>query len=315
MNLGPVINSSDHDLSPNISADGSTLYFCSDRPSGIGSADLWQAPILPVVDFNADEIVDIKDLVMLIEKWGQNEPSVDIGPMPWGDGTVAAADLEVLMRYWQQEILPEGLVAYWKLDETEGSIAKDRAGDNDGVLHGEPLWQPVGGRKAGALAFDGIDDHVISASVLNPADGPFSVVVWIQGGAPGDVIISQTDSAGNAETWLGMDASSGRLMTGLTSPPGGRFKPEPLKSQSVVTDGQWHHIGFVWDGSYRFLYVDGVEVAKDAAAQAALKSATGGLYIGAGKTLDAAAFFAGLIDDVRIYNAAVSADKVKALAR
>jgi hypothetical protein len=52
--------------------------------------------------------------------------------------------------------------------------------------------------------------------------------------------------------------------------------------------------------------VDGIEVAKDTAVQNPLKSATGGINIGAGKNLDAGTFFSGLIDDVRIYNRVVS---------
>jgi len=40
--------------------------------------------------------------------------------------------------------------------------------------------------------------------------------------------------------------------------------------------------------------------------QAGLESSEGGLYIGAGSTLDAANFFSGLIDDIRIYNRAVT---------
>jgi len=39
----------------------------------------------PAVDFNGDEIVDIEDLLILIEYWGQDELSVDIGPPPFGD--------------------------------------------------------------------------------------------------------------------------------------------------------------------------------------------------------------------------------------
>ena len=62
----------------------------------------------------------------------------------------------------------------------------------------------------------------------------------------------------------------------------------------------------VLSGSYRHLYVDGTEVAKDTVALAPPKSATGGLYIGASKSLDAASFFSGLIDDVRIYDRAVT---------
>jgi len=319
MNLGPVINTSDWEFSPNISADGSTFYFCSGPPAGGGGdydCDIWQAPILPVVDFNGDEKVDIQDLLRLIESWGKDDSSVDMAPMPWGDGKVDANDLEVLMRYWQQEILPPELTAYWKLDESSGMMAADSIGVNNGTLVGDPVWQPTDGKKDGALAFDGIDDYVSVDFVLNPLDGAFSVFAWIKGGAPRNVLISQVnDIGGSGETWLGTEPVSGKLMTGLVPPPVGRFITQPLKSESVITDGQWHHIGFVWDGAYRSLYVDGVEVAKDATAQNPLKSATDGLYIGAGKTLDATSVFSGLIDDVRIYNVALSAEKIAALAQ
>ena len=90
----------------------------------------------------------------------------------------------------------------------------------------------------------------------------------------------------------------------------------PLISDMVITDNEWHHIGMVWYASYRALYVDGASVAEDANALAPmLKSADGGLYIGANKTLDAGTFFSGMIDDVRIYNQALSADEIAALAQ
>jgi len=268
-------------------------------------------------DLNDDWKVDLEDLLILIGFWGTAEPSADIAPATRRDGIVDIQDLELMMQHWQEQIPELGLIARWKLDETEGIVAHNSVGDKDGFLFGGPLWRPSEGKKGGALEFDGIDDHVISTSVLNPADGPFSVVVWIQGGAPGDVIISQIDGiiAGNGATWLGAEAGSGKLMTALVPPLEGRFIPQPLKSQAVITDGQWHHIGFVWNGSYRSLYVDGVEVAKDAAAQASLKYSNGGLHIGVSKTLDAASFFSGLIDDLRIYNTALRADKIEALAR
>jgi len=86
----------------------------------------------------------------------------------------------------------------------------------------------------------------------------------------------------------------------------GRGAAGPLLSQTVVTDGEWHRIGLVWDGSYRHLYVDGAEVANDAEPLTGLESANGGLYFGAGGTLAPGTFFWGLIDDIRIYNRAVS---------
>jgi hypothetical protein len=47
-----------------------------------------------------------------------------------------------------------------------------------------------------------------------------------------------------------------------------------------------------------------VEVTKDT--QPGLEGSAGGLYIGAGNNLDASSFFSGLIDDVRIYDRAVT---------
>ena len=104
--LGSPVNSSDVEVFPSVSADGSTLYFCSDRAGGFGLNDLWQVSIIPIVDFNGDEIVDIKDLVILIEHWGTDSDLCDIGPPPFGDGIVDVKDLEVLMSYWHQKVLP-----------------------------------------------------------------------------------------------------------------------------------------------------------------------------------------------------------------
>ncbi len=203
---------------------------------------------------------------------------------------------------WSFIVSEPGLVGYWKLDETESDIAYDSAGENDAVVFGGALWQPTGGQIDGALAFDGTDDYVSTDFVLNPTDGPFSVVAWVKGGAPGQVVLSQMGKA----NWLLADASDGKLMTELV-PPAGRTVPPPLVSEFVITDGNWHRIGFVWDGSYRALYVDGAEVAKDAKSfSSMLESSDGGLYLGARKNLDTASFFSGLIDDVRIYNRAIN---------
>ncbi|MHC4594728.1 MAG: M14 family zinc carboxypeptidase [Planctomycetota bacterium] len=195
------------------------------------------------------------------------------------------------------EVNDPTLVAHWALDETQGNIAHDSAGAHDGTCHGEPLWQPTAGRIDGALAFDGIDDYVSTPFVLDPADGPFSVFAWVKGGAPGQVVISQGDGV----NWLLADPAEGKLMTDLKS---GRRSARPLNSQATITDGEWHRVGFVWDGSNRILYVDDIEVAKDLQEQ--LAGSTGGLYVGVDRTLDAGSFFSGLIDDVRIYDRAVA---------
>ncbi|MFB0554285.1 MAG: LamG-like jellyroll fold domain-containing protein [Phycisphaerae bacterium] len=248
----------------------------------------------PVVDFNGDGIVDIKDLLILIQSWGLDDPMVDIAP-PFSDGVIDILDLEVLMSYWGQEVEDPTLIAHWALDETEGMFVSDSAGENNGYALGDPVWQPDEGLVNGALLMDGVDDYVITGAALNPTEESFSILAWINGGTPGQVIISQQSAA----NWLMADVE-GNLMTELK---GTNRTGKPLRSQTIITDGRWHRIGLVWDGSNRKLYVDGIAVAQDT--QDELQGSDGGLYMGCGKSMEAGTFFSGLIDDVRIYNRAI----------
>jgi hypothetical protein len=307
VNVGPAINTSAYDWWASISCDGSTLYFLRS-----GSSVL-QAPIIPIVDLNGDGIVDCADMCIMVDHWGKNYSLCDIGPTPLGDGIVDVQDLIVLAEHLFEDYR---LIAHWKLDETEEIIAYESTGNKDATCHGEPIWQPDGGKVCGALQFDGIDDYVSTPFVLNPGEVSFSATAWIRGGAPGQVIISQADAEEQSaiesgSTWLGINPSNGGLMTGLMDIFFG-----PLESESVVTDEQWHHVGLVYDFNTmkRHLYVDGVEVAVDAGFVGGVQS-TAGLYIGASKDLDITSFFSGLIDDICIYNQALTAEEIAALAR
>jgi hypothetical protein len=248
----------------------------------------------PPPDFNGDGIVDIKDLLRLIQSWDRDDPFVDIAPI-FGDGVIDVLDLELLMSYWKQPIDDPTLIAHWTLDEAEGIFAYDSAGVNDAVVIGGIEWQPIGGQIDGALKLDGFSGYAVTGAILNPADDPFSIFIWINGGLPGQVVVSQQ----NAANWLTADAE-GNLMTELK---GNGRATGPLKSETVITDGQWHRIGFVWDGVNRALYVDDILVAEDT--QANLQGSDGGLYIGTGKMMEPGTYFSGLIDDIRIYNRAV----------
>ncbi|MHC4582301.1 MAG: GDSL-type esterase/lipase family protein, partial [Planctomycetota bacterium] len=166
-------------------------------------------------DFNGDSKVNLHDLVILIEHWGQDEPSFDIAPLPVGDGVIDVQDLEILMGFWEQEPNDHTLTAHWKLDETEGMFATDSAGDNDGYALGDPVWQPDSGLVNGALRLDGVDDYVVTGAVPSPEKEAFSVLAWIKGGAPGQVVLSQMGKT----NWLSID-QSGTLMTELSR--GGR---------------------------------------------------------------------------------------------
>jgi N-acetylneuraminic acid mutarotase len=257
-------------------------------------------PELPVPspDFNGDGIVDDADVTIMVNHWQTDEPSCDLAPPPWGDGMVDVQDMEALIQYLGQYPDDPTLISHWAFDEAEGSIAVDSISENgygDGYVLGDPVWLPDGGQVNGAIQLDGVDDFIITSPVLNPADGPFSILTWIKGGNSGQGLVSQQA----VSDWLTLD-SEGNLVTKLK---GSDLLADPLVSETVITDGQWHRVGLVWDGSHRKLYVDGVVVAEDE--QNGLAGSNSGLYIGCGKDVKTGTYFSGLIDDIRIYNRAV----------
>lgn len=250
----------------------------------------------PPPDFNGDGVINGADAAILVDHWYTDDPSFDIAPGPCGDGIVDTQDLLVLAESIGKEVQDPTLAVHWALDETEGMFAVDSVGNNYAIVVGGASWQPDSGQVDGALQLDGVSGYAIAGTVLNPADGPFSIITWIKGDTPGQVVISQQF----ASNWLATDAE-GNLMTELK---GSGRSTGPLLSEAVITDGAWHRIGLVWDGSHRTLYVDGVAIAEDT--QDGLEGSGNGLNIGAGKMQQPGAFFSGLIDDIRIYNRAVS---------
>jgi L-ascorbate metabolism protein UlaG (beta-lactamase superfamily) len=275
----------------------------TDEMKALRDIDVALLPVGGTYTMNSQEAADATTYI---------EPDVAV-PCHWGDviGTRSDAETFALLAECDVRILDIGqfissegwlqdfpLIAHWQLDETDGPVAHDSAGANSALVHGQPLWRPADGKVAGALELDGTDDYIATGFILNPADGPFSIFAWIKGGAPGQVIVSQL--AGRS--WLRPDPTAGKLMTELKAP--GRFG-YALYSEAIITDALWHRIGLVWDGTSRYLYVDDAEVSRDTAPVTTLESADGGLYIGAAAVLDESGFFAGLIDDVRIYNTAI----------
>jgi hypothetical protein len=250
---------------------------------------------------------------LIVESWHTDNSLCDIAPLPFGDGIVDVHDLIVLSEHLYEDYR---MIAHWKLDEEVGDTAYDSVGGYDAKLHGEPFWMPNGGVIDGALFFDGIDDYVSTPFILNPTKGSLSMLAWIYGFTPGQVIISQRNTTSGrtailGSTWLGTNPSDGKLMTGFSEMYFGA-----LVSETVITDDQWHHVGFVYDMDtfHRRLYVDGVLVAEDTTAVSGMLS-EGGLYIGASKDLDATSFFTGLIDNVSIYDVALTVEEIATLAQ
>ena len=283
-------------------ADGdSTIYFT--RGSDVFATDynVWQVEVTPIVDFNTDEIIDVKDIVTLTEHWGEYYSLYDIGPLPLGDEKVDAQDLIVLTNYISP--IP---IAHWALDEVEGNIAHDKVNNNNDIIMGNPFWKPTGGKVDGALELDGLSSSIFTTFGLDPSKGPFSIFAWVKGGAPGQVIISLPFGA----DLLLADTSAGNLMTELKDSDS---LAGPLLSETVITDEQWHRIGLVWDGLQRTLYVDSKKVAEDKLAS--LEGYIGGMYIGVGKDFTSDTFFSGMMDDIRIYDVALTPEQIAGLSQ
>jgi hypothetical protein len=250
-------------------------------------------------DFNHDGCVNLIDFALLAQSWRGSEAAFDIAPPPNGDGAVNLVDLKGLSQYWLNY---PNLVTYWRLDETDGNVAADVCGRFPGVLHGSLTWRPGAGAVGGALELDGVDDYVSAGVVLKPADGPFTVFLWIKGGRPGQAILSQATPAGTGLVWLGADAATGTLQTALVD--SGRAT-HPLVSTTSIVDGNWHLLRFVWDGARRYLYVDDREAVSDTSNLGSLKASSGGFYLGTGGGFTPGTYWSGLIDDVRFYNQAL----------
>ncbi|MCK4960795.1 MAG: hypothetical protein KAT00_15385, partial [Planctomycetes bacterium] len=165
-------------------------------------------------------------------------------------------------------------------------------------------------RSFGTLDLDGNDDHVdTTLDELDPSAGSFSAFVWIKGDPASEVsvILCQLDGVGTGENWLYAD-SSGYLATDLDDGSSGELSDTDV----VITDGLWHHVGIVWNGSVRRLYVDGRREAEDTAATGPLRSCDGILRIAmSGSNAD---HWEGRIGDVVIYDTAVGEDDIEVMA-
>ena len=262
------------------SFDGTTaIFYVNGQRTGSGAFSFGSDPLARVV-FGA------------AERNGVNPFRGALDDIQLYDQALSQAQIQVAMTGTvQAELAAEELVAHWALDETTGRLASDSAGICHGVLLGGPVWRPTDGKVGGALLFDGVDDCVVTDFVPRPPEGPFRVLAWVKGGAVGQAVLSQDGAMGGTD-WLAAGAA-GQLMTGL----GGG---QPLASSQIITDGQWHEVGLTWDGTGRMLYVDGTAVAMDKPTGSVDSMA--GLNIGVGRNLDAGTYWAGLIDDVRIYD-------------
>jgi len=286
---------------PSLSADGKTLYFAAGDIATGESWNLWEVPLAPIVDFNGDGKVNSLELTRMFEHWGTDDLRYDIAPMPAGNGIVDAGDVALLAQYEATNPIEDPtLMGYWKLDcnpgEDPGKACDSSGNCCHGIVAGDACLV-ADGMIDGALQCDGYGDCVeMPVWWCNPGDGELSVSAWVKGSRPGKVVVSQRSGA----NWLMADPLTGALKTELRSDA--RFT-STLKCCNCICDGDWHEVCLVWDGENRTLYVDGEKVAEDT--QVNLAACSGGLLLGAGSNLNPGRFWAGSIDEVRVYHRAV----------
>ncbi len=206
-----------------------------------------------------------------------------------------------------------GLLGWWKLDETSGRDVSDASGNGNigKILNGEPKWQ-TSGRIGGALLFDGKGDWVqVGNEPRFDCVTQVTVAAWIKVNRfdkEWQAIVTKGDSAWRLQRNQDKDNIE-FACSGLNVPGGSPYGP--LYGQKNVNDGRWHHIVGVYDGEKMYLYIDGVV---DASQSASGGIATNNQPVCIGENAEMTGrFWNGLIDDVRIYNYALSEDAVKAV--
>lgn len=198
-----------------------------------------------------------------------------------------------------------GTVGHWRLDETSGTVAADSSGNAlDGTVLGAG-W--AAGRIQGAATFDGVND-AISTPVPPVTGSQFTLTAWIKrnGNQPDYAGIAFSRGAAQTGlrlvgnqlryTWQGAGAN---FATGLTPP-----------------DGTWTFVAMVVSPTTVKVYMDGGSglLVTTRSAPAAAASFNEPLYIGR-DTYNTSRYFKGQIDDVRVFNTALSAQEILALSQ
>jgi len=213
---------------------------------------------------------------------------------------------------------PSGQIAWWPGD---GSAA-DIAGGNNGTLNGASYAPGVAGQ---AFSFNGGSNATVSnvtvpdSELFTLGDKPFTMNLWVnfnslQGRDP---FIAHDDGGGYYNKWIfWYDAQS--AMHGHaadTDAPGLRFhvnggswNGDPIAYPWNPTPGQWYHVALTRSGDDFTLYIDGVAV-KTTTTPVVIPDPSAPLTIGSAEAYN----LNGLVDEVELYNRALSAKEIKAI--
>jgi len=215
---------------------------------------------------------------------------------------------------------PGDPVAYWRFDETSGVEVADHAGIQKGTLAGGAATGEKGASvRTFRMDLDGENDWMSTASALPWFSGTFSVSYWVKTTAEGD------DDVAVAPALIGHDDSdnSRDLVFGYIDLNGGVAAKvgsgAAVHSQTVVNDGQWHHVVLTRDAAS-----GRVQVFVDGALEQAKIGVTGTVsspVVGLGRvkstlstaSVDENTYFDGSISEVKVYASVLTAGQVRGL--
>ena len=211
------------------------------------------------------------------------------------------------------------LILHWAFDEGSGAVAHDSSGyGRDGTVVGDPAW--VAGKIGGALDLDGIDDHVVDETAGDYINGleAITICLWIKsdilGTDKGFIILEDPTGGDNrnirydAASWA-WEGGTNLIKIALDSTGGHQAHEGSDNTQTT----EWQHVTMVWSsGNELMLYIDG-ELDPPRGTDAGVEGTVSGvtkLMVGKG-CKDADGGWDGLVDDVRIYNEALSAEDIQ----
>ena len=209
-----------------------------------------------------------------------------------------------------------GPVALWHFDEAAWTGAsgevKDASGGNNHGTAGNGA-ATTAGSTGRAGAFDGVDDHVTIPpnSILNISGSGLTLSAWVNFPALTGNPMGILSQGGYWNGYRYTITSTGAVSFDLTSSVSGT-----LVSQKTLAPGVWHHVAATYDGAAMRIYIDGVKDGNEKARTGAVDPSTGEVWIGHGDRETGQAWsypFRGMIDEVQIYDRALSAQEVAAL--
>ncbi len=223
---------------------------------------------------------------------------------------VRDASLQPKMRQLRLEVLEDrlnlavGLVAAYAFNEGTGSSVADSSGSGNVGSVANPTWSSSG-KFGGALSFNGLDTlvNVPDSALLDLTTG-MTLEAWIN---PSSVTSAWRDVIYKGADVYYLEATS----SNNGNPAGGATvgaSTVEAYGTAALTTGVWSHLALTFDGSNMVLYVNGVQISSQSGVGTIPTSASD-LQIG-GDTVHGRAF-EGLIDEVRVYNRALSAAEIQ----